>query len=163
MSECKTTQFSTVAKQLIDVYKATFKMVSSDIFRWAAESNSVFYDEKRLDTKQGLNSLMHEIGHGLLNHRNFELDIDLINMEKSAWQKTKELSDEYSSPYDQEYAESCLESYRTWLHERAKCPNCDQVSLEESPQQYACFNCFTKWRVSKDQLCQIQRRRLATA
>ncbi len=145
---------------IIDVYKSTFSFVPSDVFHWSPESNTIFFNNSEITSDTGKLSLLHEVAHALLRHTTYRYDIDLIKIESDAWQKTKFLASERNVVFNDEHAQDCLESYRSWLHKRATCPNCDQVTLESKPQIYACFNCGVQWNVSRNQLCQIQRKRL---
>ena len=145
---------------IIDVYKSTFSFVPSDVFHWSPESNTIFFNNFEIINNKGKLSLLHEVAHALLQHTNYRYDIDLIKIESDSWQKTKLLALEQNVEFDDGHAQECLESYRSWLHKRATCPNCEQVSLESKPQVYACFNCGAQWNVSRNQLCQIQRKRL---
>lgn len=146
--------------ELIDVFKSTFKFTPSDVFHWSPENNTIFYNDAEVHNPKGRLSLLHEVAHGLLGHTTYRYDVELIKIESAAWVRTKELAAEQEIAFDDEHAQECLESYRSWLHKRATCPNCQQVTLEAKPQHYACFNCHTQWNVPRSQLCQIQRKRL---
>ncbi len=146
--------------ELIDVFKSTFSFTPSDVFHWSPENNTIFYNSNDLKKNTGRLSLLHEIAHGLLTHSSYDYDLDLIRLESAAWEKTRSLASERKIDFIEEHAQECLESYRSWLHRRATCPNCEQVTLEALPQHYACFNCHTQWNVPRNQLCQIQRKRL---
>lgn len=145
---------------IIDVYKSTFRFMPSSVFKWAPSEDTIYYNQSDIASKSGYISLLHEISHALLKHENFQYDVDLIQRETEAWSKTRELSVKHAVDFDESYADNCLETYRTWIYNRSSCPNCHQTSVEHKPQSYRCFNCFSKWSVSKDQNCQIQRRRI---
>ena len=142
---------------IIDVYKSTFKFTEGVGFKWSPSNNTIYYDS--INSVSSPMSLLHEIAHGMIGHENYDFDIDLIRLERDAWSRTKELAITHSVNYSDDYAQDCLETYRTWLHSRSLCPDCGQSGLESEPQAYSCFNCSSRWKVSKNQACQIQRRR----
>jgi len=145
---------------IIDVYKSTFIFAVSSVFKWSPSNNTIYFNSDDIKSITGRLSLLHEISHGLLKHHSFDYDLDLVRRERQAWAKTKDLASKHNIKFNDEHADSCLETYRSWLYSRSSCPNCHQSAAETRPQQYRCFNCFTKWSVSKDQTCQIQRRRI---
>ena len=154
------TEYSYLISRIIDVYKSTFKFQLSDSYRWDPFTKTINYVSTPGNINKGISTFLHEIGHGLLDHQIFEYDIDLIKIEMEAWLLASELAAEHGAIFDEDCAQDCIESYRVWISERSKCLECEQVALEQAPQEYSCFNCSTSWKVSKQQLCQIQRRRL---
>jgi len=145
---------------IIDVYKSTFSFKPSASFRWSPDEETVYFNRDELATEAGKMSLLHEIAHGLLGHVSFAFDVDLITLEREAWQKARELGNKHGVEFTEEDMQAALETYRNWLHVRSTCPTCTQTALETAPQHYHCSNCQTSWRVSPSQICQIQRRRI---
>lgn len=87
--------------------------------------------------------LLHELGHALSGHFDYHTDIERLRIEAEAWDKAKKISSFYQIPYDQDFAESQLDSYRDWLHQKSLCKTC-QISRYQTPDGiYHCPNCKT--------------------
>ena len=141
-----------------DFSKYTF--APSDHFQWSPHENIIYFVESDSDERQGLWSLLHEIGHAELTHESFINDLDLVKKERAAWSKALEISKAYEIDIDPEYVEDCLDSYRDWLKARATCPECSTVTNQTSSTTYHCFNCGCEWKVSPSQTCSIRRSRI---
>lgn len=128
-----------------------FTFAPHEVFHWSANTNTVYYNPKKLNSDTGYSQLLHELGHALLSHRYFTSGIELVKMETDAWQKAKEIAQQLEFKISPSHIEKCLDSYRDWLHLRSVCPNCKNVSVETSMNHYQCFNCLQKWQVPKDQ------------
>ena len=126
-------------------------------FQWSPQHQTIWFT--RDSTTEALWSLLHEVGHALLDHREYSRDIELIGLEVAAWQKAKELAAAYNIQIDQDHIEDCLDGYRSWIHSRSTCPECHTVTTQASRQTYQCFNCGTRWSVSQSPLCRVQRRK----
>jgi len=126
--------------------------VSSD-YLWSPANRTIYY------TSGGGSSglLLHEISHGLLGHADYLYDIDLIAMERAAWDKAIELSSSYEIKIDEDLIESNLDSYRDWLHARSSCPNCNATGLQVKKQSYSCPACSHTWRVNEARICALRR------
>lgn len=85
--------------------------------------------------------LLHELGHAVLRHRDFATDIERIKMERAAWEQAREFCNYYGVKYDEEFVEEELDSYRDWLHQRSKCPQCGQTRFQASNGKYRCPFC----------------------
>jgi hypothetical protein len=117
--------------------------------------DEVFYHEPPLTIHLGPETdhrglyILHELGHALLHHRDYRLDIDLLQMETLAWVEAKRLANLYGIKYNQDFAEERLDTYRDWLHARSTCPICNMNGYQvKSPQrEYHCPNCLSSWRV----------------
>jgi hypothetical protein len=131
-------------------------------FYWSATTEQIFYDV-RDQTIFGKWSLLHEVGHALLSHNHFQLDLQLLQYELAAWEYAKTLGQRYELAAQEDYIQDCLDSYRDWLHKRATCPTCGTTSIQSdvSPQKYYCFNCHRQWQVGSSRLCRIYRRRIS--
>lgn len=94
------------------------------------------------ENDKNFNSLiLHEIGHALLNHRNFKTDIDRLRMEVAAWEKARELAKQFNIPLDEDLIESELDSYRDWLHQKSKCKKCGLTRYQTDDGRYHCPLC----------------------
>jgi hypothetical protein len=138
-----------------------FSFIEAEDFVWSPETKSIHYDPSRVGSKQGAWSLLHETGHAIHNHTNYEFDIDLLKFELEAWEKAKEIASQFDIVIDQDYIEDNLDSYRDWLKRRSTCPDCSYVNLQTASNTYNCFNCGCSWKVSVSQVCMVQRRKVS--
>lgn len=124
-----------------------FKLVSGQDFYWSPDKQTVFF--RPLKTNSDAKVLLHEMSHALLGHKNFSRDINLLKMEREAWTYAKrELSERYEVRIDDEDIEDSLESYRGWLHDRSRCPNCTLTGIQIDGDQYRCLGCSLEWSVN---------------
>lgn len=91
-------------------------------------------------------SLLHELGHALIDKTDYNQDIELLQIESAAWAKAKELCAKYHLTFDESYAESRLDSYRDLLHYNSLCPNCGLNGYEDEHQAYHCPLCGASWQ-----------------
>lgn len=101
--------------------------------------------------------LLHEYGHALLGHQDYVLDIDLLHMERSAWDKAIEVAALYQLAIDEVVVEDAMDSYRDWLHYRSLCPACGATGIQTTPRHYYCLACEHKWAVNDARTCQLRR------
>jgi hypothetical protein len=133
--------------------------VESSQFSWHAGKRHVSYKKGPLEDSRGTWAVLHELGHALLDHADYDSDIDLLQIEVAAWEKAHQLADAYGIKLDQDYIEDCLDSYRDWLHVRATCPTCFIRCLQTDLHTYHCHNCGTSWHVTRSRLCRPYRRK----
>jgi hypothetical protein len=127
-------------------------------YSWSAKSNTIQYiDQKKTVSAVDTAALLHEVAHADLAHDSFRDDFELLQLEVAAWQRAKEIGLNYGVAIDEEHIQDCLDTYRDWLHARAKCPTCSVVSIQTNQGLYQCFNCKTSWKVPKSQLCRVRR------
>ena len=91
-------------------------------------------------------SLLHELGHALIDKTDYTQDVELLQIESAAWAKAKELCAKYHLTFDESYAESRLDSYRDLLHYNSLCPNCSLNGYEDEHQTYHCPLCGASWQ-----------------
>lgn len=119
-------------------------------FYWSPESGEIFYLRGAKGVKAAW-SLLHETGHALLGHQNYQADYELLRLEVAAWERAKRIAKELDITIDEEHIQDCLDTYRDWLYKRSICPNCNTKCLQQGDfVHYRCFNCHTKWRVSSN-------------
>lgn len=133
--------------------------VESANFSWHAGSNLVSYKALKANDIRGVWALLHELGHALLGHTDFETDIELLKIEVDAWHRAHKIARKYKVKIDEDYIQSCLDSYRDWLHLRSTCPSCYERSPQVDKHTYRCVNCQTEWHVTRSRLCRPYRRR----
>ncbi|HUD05859.1 MAG TPA: hypothetical protein VMR18_03040 [Candidatus Saccharimonadales bacterium] len=144
-------------KQLSKDYPGVIFRASSS-FCWSPKGQEILYVPSGRG-EQKIWSVLHELGHALLKHTMYESDIELVQLEVSAWALAEKISGNYNLKIDHEHVQNCLDTYRDWLHRRSSCPVCGNVSLQSSVNQYQCFNCATSWKVSNSRFCRPYRQR----
>lgn len=118
----------------------TFRFIPSDKARWSPIEQKIYYTNDNIQT-------LHELGHAVLGHSEYRQDIELLQIERAAWNKAKELALTYGINIDDDTIERALDTYRDWLHQRSKCPNCGQTGLQNiDTLDYRCPNCQYTWR-----------------
>lgn len=141
----------------------TLRYTAGKQFCWSPESQEIFY---KTDAKGSTDtwSLLHETGHALLNHRIYQADYELLQMELAAWQRAKELAVELDVTINDDHIQDCLDTYREWLYQRSMCPNCRTQSMQESDfRHYRCFNCHAVWKVSTNRFTRTYRSTINTS
>jgi hypothetical protein len=131
-----------------------FAFTASDSFRWSPQDKTVFYDSRSEDTA----SLLHELGHAQLNHADYSKDIELIEMERDAWEcAVRTLANAYAVTISDDYVQRALDTYRDWLHARSTCPHCKATGVQMKKNLYKCVACSTRWRVNDARVCALRR------
>jgi hypothetical protein len=126
-------------------------------FAWHAGKKHVSYKKAGKNTMHSMYSLLHELGHAILGHKDYTHDIELLQLEVAAWEQARGLASHYGLEIDEDYLQDCLDTYRDWLHLRATCPACFGRSLQNSERSYRCFNCQSEWTVTRSRLCRPYR------
>ncbi|MBR2587136.1 hypothetical protein IKE71_02045 [Candidatus Saccharibacteria bacterium] len=85
--------------------------------------------------------LLHELAHALLGHFTFNRSLERLQIERDAWEKTRELCELYNVPFDEELAEAELNTYRDWVHQKTLCKTCGLSCLEVSKESLFCPFC----------------------
>lgn len=125
-----------------------------DAFRWSAEEKTIYYDATSHDNA----ALLHEVGHAVLTHSDYSRDIELLQMERDAWNyASTTLSAPYATTISDDTIQESLDSYRDWLHARSTCPACHATGFQTKKQQYCCPACKHNWRVNEARLCGLRR------
>lgn len=149
-----TTVFNNLLQKLRSEYPGiTFE--AGDNFRWSPSQSTVYYQPGK-DTV----TLLHETAHASLKHTGYDHDIDLIHLEREAWNRTLELGKKYSVTIDSEAVEDALDTYRDWLHARSLCPSCKQNGVQTAENTYTCVICGQKWTVNDARSCGLKRHKI---
>lgn len=133
---------------------------AGDVFSWSPKERRVIYAADVNDEAQPIWSLLHEVGHALLNHHSYKTDFELVRLEAAAWDKATQLAERYNHKIDPEHIQDCLDTYRDWLHQRSTCPRCQTTSLQGNHTTYYCYNCNATWKVTRAKICRPYRRLL---
>ena len=129
-----------------------FKFIRSNNYLWSSSEQIVYY---KLPINPSL--LLHELGHGILKHKTYKLDIDLVKKEADAWDEARQLAKHYNVKIENNLARCNLETYKKWLNKRSCCPNCHLVGIQKpSDQNYSCINCHLNWSVPDDPQLKIK-------
>ena len=122
---------------------ADISFKESDIFKWSYKEKTIYFNPLEKYTVFSI-SLLHELAHATLNHDEYHLDIELLKIEREAWQKTK--------------AENNLDTYRNWLHLRSLCPDCKVNGIQLSNLNYRCLACFREWSNNDSRFKRLHKR-----
>lgn len=133
------------------------RFVPGQQFAWSPETGEIIY--KTAASNQNADwSLLHETGHALLEHKNYQADFHLLRLEIEAWERARELANDLGLEIDEDHIQDCLDTYRDWLYKRSICPTCTTKCLQQDDlQSYRCFNCHTVWRVTASRFCRAYR------
>lgn len=129
-----------------------FSFTESDRYSWSPTLGSIQYIDD-----DNFEQLLHELSHGILGHSDYSRDIELLGMERDAWDKAQSISDRYKIKIDKKIIESNLDSYREWLHSRSLCPKCNANGSQVSRDAYECPACSNRWRVNDARICSLRR------
>src|SRR5680860_138720 len=131
-----------------------FSFKLGDDFLWSSSDNTIYYDN--IAENQSV-FLLHELSHALLGHISYTHDIQLITMERQAWDYTVKLAPKYNVTISDDMVQSTLDSYRDWLHARSTCPNCKATGAQTKKFTYVCSACSHKWQVNEARTCALRR------
>ncbi len=92
--------------------------------------------------------LLHELSHALLGHFSFNRSLERLQIERDAWAKTRELCSLHSVTFNEELAETELNTYRDWVHQKTLCKHCGLSCLEVSSESLYCPFCQRKYKKS---------------
>lgn len=130
-----------------------FRFKKSTQFLWSPSEKTVYYTAS--DTAYEL--LLHELSHGILGHTAYLRDIELIAMERAAWDLATTLAVSNKLSIDESLIESTLDSYRDWLHARSTCPVCTATGQQVKKFIYHCPACQHSWKVNEARVCNLRR------
>lgn len=129
--------------------------IEGERFAWVPDAHQVTFATNEPDAEA---LLLHELGHSLLEHTAYSRDIELIAMERAAWDKALEVAAELGlDSIGDDFIEEHLDTYRDWLHARSTCPACTATGYQTGAQTYECPACHTVWRVNEARLCGLKR------
>jgi len=139
---------------LSEPHLQSLTLKKGELFSWNHTACVITYSPK---AKSADAYLLHEFSHALLQHQEYARDIDLLKMERAAWDKAITIASNFHVTIDDNLIESALDTYRDWLHERSICPTCNATGIEASKQQYECVSCHTTWRANEARDCSLRR------
>lgn len=128
---------------------------SGERFEWQPAVKTIVYD---YDDPHFEARLLHEVGHAVLDHSTYDRDIDLIAMERDAWQTARmDLAPLFGVDVTGDIIHHDMDTYRDWMHERSTCPHCGSNGIQTKSREYTCVTCRKTWRVNEARSCQLRR------
>jgi len=149
---------SSLVAKLVATYPAVHFEVGPE-FMWSPTRQTIYYNPAQPHASA---LLLHELAHALLGHDDYRRDIELISLERQAWDKAGTLTAQFGVLIDEDTRENHLDSYRDWLHARSTCPNCSAVGYQMKKSLYHCVACDASWRVNEARVCALRRHKVAT-
>jgi DNA-directed RNA polymerase subunit M/transcription elongation factor TFIIS len=123
-------------------------------FLWSPNEQTIYYF---YESDNDYVYMFHELSHALLGHADYTRDVELLAMERDAWDKAVEIAKKYKMEIDDETVQSTLDTYRDWLHDRSTCPICGATGIQTEKYMYKCLECNHEWRVNEARLCALRR------
>ena len=131
-----------------------------DDFYWSPTNQTVYF--AALDSALDRLTLLHETAHALLGHQGYSRDINLLKIEREAWELARDtLAPHYGLKIETELIEEMLDSYRDWLHARSRCPKCQLTGIQTDESTYQCLGCNATWHVNEARRCRLKRTSLS--
>jgi hypothetical protein len=84
---------------------------------------------------------LHELSHAILKHKDYTRLIQLLKIEAEAWGMAQQLALKYNIPFDEEFSQAKLDTYRNHLHKKSLCPSCRQPRPQKQNGQFHCPLC----------------------
>lgn len=130
-----------------------FHFKKSTQFLWSPSEKTIYYTASDM----AYQLLLHELSHGILGHTTYTRDIELITMERDAWDTAGKIASSHNLSIDESLIESTLDSYRDWLHARSTCPKCTATGQQVKKFVYHCPACQHSWKVNEARVCNLRR------
>lgn len=138
----------------------TIHFQAAEEFLWSAKRQTINFDSDAINCTE---YTLHELSHALLKHEGYRADIELIKMERDAWEYAcTRLAPQYDFVIEDDVVQDNLDTYRDWLHARSKCPECGATGLQTKSQFYRCLACNHSWRVNEARICALRRYSVTT-
>lgn len=132
-----------------------FRFQNASVSRWSPRDQTVYYHDAR--SHAGRAHLLHELGHAIAGHSSYNQDIELLHLEREAWQIASSIAPELGIAVNPDMIEDHLDTYREWLHNRSRCPACNHPGLQRLDLRYACVLCGLTWEANDARQCGLKR------
>lgn len=145
-------KISSIIDSIISTFPE-FTFLPGDENRWSPNNKIVHYDPLSDPAY-----LLHETAHGILGHKSYTLDVELLAIERDAWEYAKEsLAGKFGVTIDSSTISDSINTYRDWLHSRSLCPKCESTGLQQASRDYSCLSCGAAWRVNEAKTVGLKR------
>ena len=88
---------------------------------------------------------LHELAHGLCGHKDWSNCISRLKCEREAWERAKTLFFKYQKlipdPWNEDFVETSLDTYRNWVHQKTLCPVCGLTRFQDENGIFHCPEC----------------------
>ena len=92
---------------------------------------------------------LHELGHAVSGHQDYQTHVERLKIEREAWDAAKKLFQKYQNqglipsdtPWDENFIEEQLDTYRNWLHTKSLCKTCGLTRFQTPDGTYHCPRC----------------------
>ena len=88
---------------------------------------------------------LHELAHALCKHKDYTNLVSRLKIEREAWERARELYKAYGKlspvPWDEDFVESSLDTYRDWLHQKTLCKTCGLTRFQTDDGALHCPHC----------------------
>lgn len=149
----------TTVKEVVGAFPE-LKFEGGASLKWNPLSACITFPEQ--DSSDVVFGLIHEIAHAKLGHHSFQHDIELLKMERDAWNQASKIAHaKFGLKINEDYIEDCLDTYRDWLYKRSLCPQCHLSGFQVNNHEYSCPHCQVDWRVPVSRLCAVKRKILS--
>lgn len=135
-------------------YLHSLTLSEGELFSWDYTACAITYQPKADNASI---YLLHEFSHALLHHTTYTQDIDLIRMERAAWDYAISIAADYGVTSSDDIVESAIDTYRDWIHSRSLCPSCGATGIQTGNDQYSCVSCRASWHVNEAKTCALRR------
>lgn len=132
----------------------TITFFKTDQFSWSPTTHTVHYST---EIPHASALLLHELSHALLDHHEYQRDVQLLNMETAAWEEAKKQAEHYKIKVSEDVIQDHLDTYRDWMHARSTCPECTATGYQSGASEYTCPACTHTWRVNEARVCGLKR------
>lgn len=137
-----------------------FQFIQDNMFWWSAAQKIIHMDRHATHAEE---YTLHETSHAILGHSGYNRDIDLVKLERDAWDYAQRtLGPRYGIAITEDIIQNNLGTYREWLYQRSMCPDCTETGIETRQHIYRCLACGHMWRVNEAKLCALRRYSLQT-
>lgn len=136
---------------------------AGELFAWQPQHQTIIFNPS---APHMCEQLLHEVAHAVLQHRQYQRDSGLIDLEREAWEYVvSHLAPQYgiALSMDDDIVQDALDTYRQWLHDRSTCPECGATGLQSHTKEYRCLHCGQRWRANGATHCRLRRFRTATS
>ena len=133
-----------------------FTFQNAHVAHWSPRDNTVYF--RPLRTPREKVTFLHELGHAIRGHHDYNQDIELLRCEREAWETARAIAHDYDITISDDIVTAALDSYRRWLHDRSRCPQCESSGTQAHDSlAYRCMLCDLTWHANDARQCGLRR------